>query len=217
VGQQGGEGSSFLKLTRSEWYSPPPSLTLSFFFSPPISSCAIAPPSLLHPPDSPCKDAKCGAGLGASSECLALTKAYCAAGEGVSGGTTFASLNPGCYRAPSSPSTTAAPAVSPAIGPSATAAPAVGTTGAPATAYCPFLPGPNSPCNNAACKSKETTQACQQIVAGYCASEAGKAPAEFTDTGCLGMVRDTSVTTPTTTKAPNTAPAYCPFLPGPNR
>ena len=176
-----------------------------------------SPPLPPPPPDSPCKDAKCGAGLGASSECLALTKAYCAAGEGVSGGTTFASLNPGCYRAPSSPSTTAAPAVSTAIGPSATAAPAVGTTGAPATAYCPFLPGPNSPCNNAACKSKETTQACQQIVAGYCASEAGKAPAEFTDTGCLGMVRDTSVTTPTTTKAPNTAPAYCPFLPGPNR
>ena len=105
---------------------------------------------------------------------------------------------------------TAAPA-------STTAAPTVGTTGASATAYCPFLPGPNSPCNTAACKSKETTEACQQIVAGYCASEAGKAPADYKDTGCLGMVRDTSVTTPTTTKAPDTAPAYCPFLPGPNR
>ena len=97
------------------------------------------------------------------------------------------------------------------------AAPTVGTTGASATAYCPFLPGPNSPCNTAACKSKETTEACQKIVASYCASEAGKAPADYKDTGCLGMVRDTSVTTPTTTKAPDAAPAYCPFLPGPNR
>ena len=105
----------------------------------------------------------------------------------------------------------------PAVGPSTTAAPTVGTTGASATAYCPFLPGPNSPCNTAACKSKETTEACQKIVARYCVSEAGKAPADYKDTGCLGMVRDTSVTTPTTTKAPDAAPAYCPFLPGPNR